>query len=507
MSNYKMKGLKGRIMKRQLWIVWKILGSLLLKYSLISQNLPYTIVETGVKEFYNNTAIIQTSIKGSAFYGQDASYTGNEPSYTDNGDGTITDNVTGLIWQKDMGIKLSFNDAIKKADTLRLGGYSDWRIPTIKELYSLILFTGRVNGEKAITKFIDTNYFIQSIGNTAAGEREIDAQVWSSTHYMGLTMNADSTVFGVNFIDGRIKGYPKYKPGSNNRIPNTMYFRMVRGNKNYGINNFVDNGDGTISDKATGLMWQKSDDGISRDWQDALNFAENLILGNYSDWRLPNAKELQSIVDYTRSPSFTNSAAINPIFNTTSITYPDGNGGQYPYFWTSTTHLDGTNPYSSAVYIAFGKALGKMNGVIMDVHGAGAQRSDPKTGNAADYPQYMGPQGDLRSVFNYVRCVRNISSTNYINSVPTPSDLYLYQNYPNPFNPSTMISFKLPAGSHVTLKIYDILGKEITTLINEYKASGFYSIEWKPDNLPSGVYFYRIKAGSKEKTGIMAFQK
>ena len=95
-------------------------------------------------------------------------------------------------------------------------------------------------------------------------------------------------------------------------------------------------------------------------------------------------------------------------FETTEITDPDGNSGHYPFFWTSTTHLDGANLYASAVYIAFGEGQGEMNGNLMDVHGAGCQRSDPKSGNKEDYPQYFGPQGDVRYVYNYVRCVRNI---------------------------------------------------------------------------------------------------
>jgi hypothetical protein len=304
-----------------------------------------------------------------------------------------------------MGTKISFNDAFTKAENSNLADYTDWRVPTIKELYSLILFTGSVQGESAITLFIDTNYFNQPLGNTSIGEREIDAQTWSSTAYVGRTMNNDETVFGVNFIDGRIKGYPTYKPSSGNA--NTMYFRMVRGNTDYGINNFVDNGDGTISDLATGLMWQQSDDGIARDWENALTYAESLNLGGKSDWRLPNAKELQSIVDYSRSPQTTNSPAINYIFETTIITDPNGNLGQYPYFWTGTTHLDGANPYANAVYIAFGEGQGVLNGNLMDVHGAGCQRSDPKSGNIDNYPQFFGPQGDVRYVYNYVRCVRN----------------------------------------------------------------------------------------------------
>lgn len=366
----------------------------------------YKIVDTGTKEFYNDVAKIAEPRSGEAFFGQDANYKGNQPFYTNNGDGTISDNVTGLMWEQSMGEKITFDEAFTKAKESSLGGYSDWRIPTIKELYSLILFTGQVKGATAIKYFIDTEYFEQPVGDVSIGEREIDAQTWSATEYVGLTMRADATVFGVNFIDGRIKGYPKYKPQTG--AANKMYFRMVRGNTEYGKNNFVDNGDGTISDLATGLMWQTADDGVSRNWQEALAYAEGLDLAEKSDWRLPNAKELQSIVDYSRSPQTTNSPAIDPVFKTTEIEYPDGSPGHYPFYWTGTTHLDGPNPFTGAAYIAFGEGLGKMNGTLMDVHGAGCQRSDPKSGSRDDYPQYWGPQGDIRYVYNYVRCVRNI---------------------------------------------------------------------------------------------------
>lgn len=366
----------------------------------------YKIVDTGVSDFYSASAIIAAPSSSEAFYGQDATYHGNQPSYMDNGDGTITDNVTGLMWQKEMGEKMSFAEAPTKAEELVLGGYDDWRVPTIKELYSLILFTGRVSGASAIDMFIDTTYFNQPLGDTSAGEREIDAQTWSGTEYVGKTMNGDDTIFGVNFVDGRIKGYPKYTKPSGS--VNKMYFRMVRGNPDYGLNEFVNNNDGTISDLATGLMWQKADDGIARDWQNALAYCENLEGVNYSDWRLPNAKELHSIVDYARSPQTTSSPAINPVFSTTEINDPDGNSGQYPFFWTGTTHQDGVNPYDSGVYIAFGEGQGKMNNVLMDVHGAGCQRSDPKSGSQSQYPDFFGPQGDVRYVFNYARCVRTI---------------------------------------------------------------------------------------------------
>lgn len=371
-------------------------------------NLSYPIVDTGVKDFYSNTAKISKPSVGSSFYGQDANYNGNQPSYTNNEDGTITDNVTGLMWEQNMGIKMTLEEAILKANNYNLGGYNDWRVATLKELYSLIQFTGKVKGATAIEMFIDTDYFNQPLGNSKNGERDIDAQTWSSTEYVGKTMRSNKTIFGVNFVDGRIKGYPKYNPKTG--TDNKMYFRLVRENTNYGKNNFIDNRDGTISDYATGLMWQKADDSVSRDWNEALLYAENLKLAEYSDWRLPNAKELQSIVDYTRSPQTTNSPAINPIFESTQIKDPEGNIGQYPFYWTSTTHLDGKNPYASAVYVAFGEAQGQMKGKLMDVHGAGSQRSDPKSGNKQDYPKYFGPQGDVRYVYNYVRSVRNINT-------------------------------------------------------------------------------------------------
>ena len=367
---------------------------------------PYMIVDTGVREFYDNTTIITKPKQGDPFYGQDAHYQINTPSYTDNGDGTITDQVTGLMWQKRMGEKMSFEEAFRQARESDRGGHRDWRVPTIKELYSLIQFTGRVNGQKAITAFIDTRYFKQPLGDTRSGEREIDAQTWSATEYVGRTMRNDETVFGVNFVDGRIKGYPKYNPRT--RQPNRMYFRFVRGYRDYGINAFVDNKNGTVTDTSTGLMWQKSDSGQGMNWEMALKYSEDLSLGGYDDWRLPSAKELQSIVDYSRSPQTCGTPAIDPVFETSAIKDPEGKK-QHPYFWTSTTHLDGPHPYRSAVYVAFGAAQGKMGNSLMDVHGAGAQRSDPKTGDKQDYPQYVGPQGDVRYVFNYVRCVRSVN--------------------------------------------------------------------------------------------------
>ena len=378
----------------------------------------YKIVDTGQMKSYSNNNKIALPLKSANYFGQDSNYKGNQPSYTNNKDGTITDNVTGLTWQKTMGKKLTYKEAFIKAKELDLAGYTDWRVANIKEMYSLIQFTGKVKGQKAINAFIDTNYFNQPLGNSSKGEREIDAQTWTSTQYVGKTMKNDETIFGVNFVDGRIKGYPKYNPRTKNE--NKMYFRFVRGNESYGKNNFISNDNGTVSDLATGLMWQESDSMKGMNWEEALKYADNLNLGGYDDWRLPNIKELQSIVDYTRSPDTSNSPAVNPIFKTSSITN-ESNEKDYPYFWSSTTHLDGNVPEASAAYISFGKALGKMRGKIMDVHGAGAQRSDPKTGTAMS----RGPQGDMIRVNNYVRVVRGDAA---LVSNESSENIYTYSN-------------------------------------------------------------------------------
>jgi photosystem II stability/assembly factor-like uncharacterized protein len=88
-----------------------------------------------------------------------------------------------------------------------------------------------------------------------------------------------------------------------------------------------------------------------------------------------------------------------------------------------------------------------------------------------------------------------------ITSIENPEEVlinsyYLFQNYPNPFNSSTKIKFSLPKSSNVLLKVFDSIGNEIETLVNEFKSSGTYEITWYAANLPSGIYFYQIRSNS-----------
>ena len=85
--------------------------------------------------------------------------------------------------------------------------------------------------------------------------------------------------------------------------------------------------------------------------------------------------------------------------------------------------------------------------------------------------------------------------TSIINSMKVPENYVLEQNYPNPFNPSTTIKYKLKKPDHVVLKIYNINGKEIDTLVDKTMIAGEHEIKWRPKGLSSGLYFYRLQAG------------
>ncbi len=386
----------------------------------------YPIVDTGQVACYNDAGTeITCPAEGEAFYGQDAQYTGNTPGYTDNSDGTVTDNVTGLVWQQspdtagdgdiDASDKLSYTAAISYCANLSLAGHDDWQLPTIKQLYSLIDFSGvdpsgyEGTDTSGLIPFIDTDYFDFAYGDTDAGERIIDSQYASSNLYVGGGM--EQLLFGVNFADGRIKGYGLTMPGGGGA--KTFFVACVRENNSYGVNDFTDNGDGTITDSATNLMWSQDDSSTGLNWEEALTYVEAQNAANYlgySDWRLPNVKELQSILDYSRSPDTTNSAAIDPLFDATSFINEAGET-DYGFYWSGTTHVNWTDhPGLWCAYVSFGRALGYMNDNWVDVHGAGAQRSDPKSGDPDDYPTGNGPQGDAVRIYNYVRLVRDADS-------------------------------------------------------------------------------------------------
>lgn len=483
------------------FIKQSVLSAFITGFGAAAQAQPYRIAGTGQTNAYNNSGIISTPDDGQSFFGQNANYPGNVPSYTDNGDGTITDNITGLMWEKspernnDGTInyydKMTYATALSSASACRTGNYNDWRLPTIKELYSLIMYYGAEPNPTATSQgnavpYINTDYFDFAYGdiNSAShgsteNERLIDAQYATSTLYVSTTMGGTSTMFGVNFADGRIKGYP-----ANNRKKYCVLY--VRNNSAYGSNDFLNNNDGTITDKATNLMWMQEDSKTTMLWEDALKYAEGFTFAGHSDWRLPDTKELQSLLDYSRSPATSNSAAINPIFGCTPITNEAGQT-DYGYYWSNTTFCSQTpNNGKNACYISFGRAMGYMAnlGGWVDVHGAGAQRSDPKTGNPASFPTGFGPQGDAIRIYNYVRLVRTIEASSGLDELNSKEVL---QICPNPFSEACNIT--LPkAFENSKIDVYDLSGKIVRSLNNVQSNT----IELKLHNSAKGIYMVNI---------------
>ncbi len=120
------------------------------------------------------------------------------------------------------------------------------------------------------------------------------------------------------------------------------------------------------------------------------------------------------------------------------------------------------------------------------------------------YAQVSYP-GNTSSTFNFVLNPYNVTSVD--DQVSAPENFSLSQNYPNPFNPSTVISFQIPSDAKVTLKIYNVLGNEVATLVNEYKAAGKYDIKFNASELSSGVYFYKLEAGNFSATKKLTLMK
>jgi hypothetical protein len=368
--------------------------------------------DTGQSYVYDTEGNLVESVdESSPYYGADATIEGNALSYRDNGDGTVTDLNTGLMWQQTPDFtRYTYDEAKEYVENLEIGGYDDWRLPTIKELYSLAMFDGGIVPEGESTPYVDTDYF-----DFEYDKLLFAGQYWSSTVYVkeGVQNYEDhgsiQGAFGFNFADGHIKSYETgyYFDGtpiseSDGIMIPGCYVRAVRGDTDLYDMEYVDNGDGTVTDKSTSLMWAKADSGETMDWVEALAYANESELAGYSDWRLPNSKELQSLVDYEK----TDFPAIDTDFFEMTETEFDS-VEHAAYYWTGTTQ--GDFKYT-ACYVSFGPAWSKKNSkadTYYDWHGAGAQRSDPKTGDPQDYELASEMATDYISIDNYVRLVRD----------------------------------------------------------------------------------------------------
>ncbi len=274
----------------------------------------WPIPDTGRTTCYNNTEVIPCPSSGEAFYGQDASYIINPPSYTKldatgndlSDDATswvmVKDNVTGLIWEvktddsnihhKD--ILYTWHDAsnvfIAQLIADNFGNYSDWRLPTIEEMRSILCLVGK-------------DYLSNPVSS--------DADYWSSD----TVVYAENKAWTMAFSDADNHQRDKLLEGP---------VIAVRGEQS--VSSFTDNDDGTVTDSRTGLMWIQVSDSGALKWEDALFYSEDLTFANYNDWRLPNIKELGSLTDLN---------AYQPALDTNYFSNPAFDAG----FWSSTAGL------------------------------------------------------------------------------------------------------------------------------------------------------------------------
>jgi hypothetical protein len=222
----------------------------------------------------------------------------------------VRDEVTGLIWEvktNDGGIhdvdalftwQAAQDDFIVQINNDNFGGYNDWRLPTTKELFAIAHKGSKNPGDSAV--------------DPAKINSSSESMYWAATDYF----NGPLSAWRMRAVNGDI--YNSSKSGSHNAI-------AVRG----AINpiSLVDNGNGTVTDEATGLMWQKGEAAAgAMTWNESLAYCEDLSLAGHDDWRLPNINELQSIVDYN---------AFEPSIDTTF--FPEAVAEIY---WSSTTFVE-----------------------------------------------------------------------------------------------------------------------------------------------------------------------
>jgi hypothetical protein len=240
----------------------------------VTSNIP----DTGADRCYNTTSVMNCPLsEAEPYYGQDYQFSSNPMSYTNNGDGTITDNVTGLMWQMTPDA-VNYNwyeatgtyDATDNSTTtdvcgdLTLGGYTDWRLPEKRELLSIVDY-GTENPA------IDTSYFPDT----------------STYDYWANTAYSTTDAWNVQFADGAVTTASK---------TTGKHVQCVRGTT-WGGGIFVDNHDGTVTDTVSGLMWQQTAMTVPYDWEAKLNACTNLNLAGHTGWRLPDIKELATTAD------------------------------------------------------------------------------------------------------------------------------------------------------------------------------------------------------------------
>ena len=365
--------------------------------------------DTGQKNSYTNT------------FGEDNDYSINLPYYIDNKNGTITDTITGLMWQQTDGGEMTIENATIYCDTLTLGGYTNWRLPSAHEAFSILNLQ---NNNPAL----DILYFTKTA-----------AEYW----WTNDKQTNDANKIWCTNAGGGIGNHPKTETISAGGTKK-FHVRAVREVTipTVILNHFSDNSNGTITDNLTNLVWQKEPNTIAVSWENALLYANNLILENDSDWRIPNIKELQSLND---------EGFVNPSVNTSIFS----NIGVKKY-WSSTTQQNQT---TNAWY---------WNTQF------GITTYDPKINS------------------NYIICVRTKTSNSSTSMNTIESTKTEFMVYPNPANNKVNFVFNNLDRTPIKIIIYNGLNQNVWEQKSE--SIGMNSLEWNTETMLSGIYYYQIES-------------
>ncbi|MBW1914139.1 MAG: DUF1566 domain-containing protein [Deltaproteobacteria bacterium] len=278
------------------------------------------------------------TIDTTATFGEDADYIINPPSYTDNGNETITDNVTGLMWQKGGSGEIVWHKAIKYCEDLTLAGHTDWRLPGSQELFSIVNHSKPPFGVKIFSP-ANANYW------------------WAiNTHATMPDLKWEVNNGGGTSAHDRHEAVSE----GGNRIFNAKCVRD-EAPVEFVSTHFTDNGDGTVKDNTNGLIWQQVDAG-KYTWEEAIVYCENLNFAGTDKWRLPNLKELRALCDDTlyepaiQKAFFVQESAKFWLTAKNALTKSGLPIISAP-FWSSTTESKRPDSVSKAWYLDFGPGL------------------------------------------------------------------------------------------------------------------------------------------------------
>lgn len=377
-----------------------------------SQSIEKTMLrlpDTGETISYTNT------------FGEDSDYSINPPFFIKNGNGTVTDTVTGLMWQQTDGGEMTVENAKIYCDTLSLAGFTDWRLPNAHEAFSIL---NHQNANPAL----DINVFTKTTAE----------YWWTITRQVN-----DLNKIWVTNAGGGIGNHSKSETISAGGTKK-FHVRAVR-NINTPVSiseHFIDNGNGTITDKITNLIWEKTAKQNALNWEEALIYAENLDLANSVDWRMPNIKELQSIND---------EGLIEPSINTNYFS----NIGVKKY-WSSTTL---PNQIAKAWYLD---------------------------------TQFGITTYDNKTIYNYIICVRG--GNEIISNV----------KFESIYNSSNLIAFPNPFTTSIHIKDYnDNITYELYSLYNNLIYSGNNIEKQDFSFLPIGMYILKSKGKTNSSIIIL----